>query len=666
MARAVTIGNGNLLVGLDHRGQVRDLYYPFVGPTNHVSGASGNYVHRIGVFVDGGIHWLDDPDWKVTIAAHEETSVGSFFAVNETIGISLASRDAVHNEANVFLRHFTLTNEWDDAREVKVFFAQQFRIMESRRGDTAFYDPRVGSIIHYKGEYTFLVNAFVGDEQFKDFNIGLFGIEGKEGTYKDAEDGKLERNPIEHGSVDSVIGVSVELAGSTSTTIKYWIACGESIPRVHTLDEYIIKETPEALIESTEAYWQAWVDKEGRDLSALSQALQQLYKRSLIIMRVHTDNHGGVIASSDTDMLHHGRDTYSYVWPRDGALIMHAFDVTGYTDVTQRFFKFIAGCLEPGGYLMHKYSSDGTLGSSWHPWMRGGKPRLPIQEDETASIIVMLWHHYELHRDLEFIESLYNPFVERAAKFLCEYIEPTTGLPQESYDLWEEKYGTSTYTACSVYAALMAAARFATLLGKEHDARSYQAIAQRIQSAITEHLYDKKLGMFVKHVNHTEDGELEYDNTLDVSSFFGPVLFEVFDIDDPMITTSIKTIEERLMTHGGSQGFVRYENDGYYRMRDANSPNPWVITTLWVAQYYIKAAQSEDDLKRAYEILEWTCSHAAQGGVLAEQMHPDTRAQLSTAPLIWSHAEYVLTVNAYLNKIEELKERAIEPNQNKK
>ena len=52
MARAVTLGNGNMLVGLDYKGQVRDLYFPFVGESNHVSGASGSFVHRIGVYVD--------------------------------------------------------------------------------------------------------------------------------------------------------------------------------------------------------------------------------------------------------------------------------------------------------------------------------------------------------------------------------------------------------------------------------------------------------------------------------------------------------------------------------------------------------------------------------------------------------------------------------------
>jgi GH15 family glucan-1,4-alpha-glucosidase len=119
----------------------------------------------------------------------------------------------------------------------------------------------------------------------------------------------------------------------------------------------------------------------------------------------------------------------------------------------------------------------------------------------------------------------------------------------------------------------------------------------------------------------------------------------------------LKVVEEKLQVHGNSKGFVRYEGDTYYRMQDADSPNPWVITTLWIARYYIEKAQELKDLKYALELLEWTASHATTGGVLAEQMHPDTREQLSTSPLVWSHAEFVLAVKAYLAKVEILKEK---------
>jgi GH15 family glucan-1,4-alpha-glucosidase len=656
MARAHTIGNGNLLVGIDERGEVRDLYFPLIGHSNHISGASGNFVHRVGVFSDGRLSWLSDHGWRFSFpqnAVNENRTV----AVNDGIGVALEFHDAVHNETNVFLRRVNVRNLFDRERALKLFFSQQFRISESRRGDTAFFDPRVGAIIHYKGHVVFLINAFLENERFTEYNIGLFGIEGKEGTFKDAEDGRLEKNPIEHGSVDSVLGLSFSVAGKESRVARYFVAASTNIPEVHALGDYVIKETVDRLIESADDFWRAWISKDARDLSALPPVLRTLYERSLLIMRAHADNRGGIIASSDTDILHHGRDTYGYVWPRDAAMIAHAFDRAGYSDVARRYFSFIAKCVDPGGYLMHKYRSDGVLGSSWHPWLHQGEPRLPIQEDETATTIFMLWHHYERARDLEFIESLYNSFIEPSAQFMCEYVEPLTGLPRASYDLWEENYSTSTYTAASVCGALLASSRFAMLLGKDGDARTYQAIAERMRGAILTHLYDPSLSMFVKNVTHEDDGQLIFDHRLDVSSFHGPIFFGVVDVDDDKVKAAAATVAKSLSVAGDSRGFIRYEGDAYYRMHDADSPNPWVITTLWVAQYHILKARRLPDLKQPLEFLLWASSRASLSCMIPEQLHPHTRAHLSTAPLVWSHAEYVLAVDAYLQKLSELSER---------
>lgn len=656
MARAVTLGNGNMLVGLDYKGLVRDFYFPYVGHSNHVSGASGSFVHRIGIFVDGAISWLDEPSWTISVGSEAKTGVGSLHAVNEVLGVSLSSLDAVHNEKNIFIRSFTLCNERGEARELKLFLSQQFRISESRRGDTGFYDPRAKAIVHYKGHSNFLINAFHKDEQFSDYNIGLFGIEGREGTYHDAVDGVLERNPIEHGSVDSVIGITATLEGKACTQIDYWVVCGASIAEIHDLNTHVLEETPDRLLQSTQNYWKAWIEKEDRDLSLMSPLLQTLFNRSLTTIRVHTDNRGGIIASSDTDMLHHGRDTYSYVWPRDGAIIAHALDRTGYTDAAERFFSFLSPLLEKDGYLMHKYRSDGTLGSSWHPWMHNGVPELPIQIDETALPLYMLWQHYQMDHNVEFIESIYNSFIEKAADFLVDFIESEYGLPKNSYDLWEEKFGVSTYSASAVFGALNAAAHFANMLGKQEAARTYSAVAQRMQGAILHHLYDEELGMFIKHIHILENEDPVYDKTIDISSFFGPVYFGVIEIDDKRVLRAFNLIEERLRVRSQSDGYVRYELDNYYTMQEAGSPNPWVITTLWIAQYHIMAAKKLSDLARAYEILEWTCSHATKGGVLPEQIHPHTGEHLSTAPLTWSHAEFVITVDDYIKKYNQLRD----------
>ena len=143
--------------------------------------------------------------------------------IRDSLGIELLSTDAVHSEENIFLRRFTINNLREEKREVKLFLGQQFRIFESRRGDTGFFDPRVRAIVHYKGDVTFLVNASHDYQQFTEYNIGLFGIEGKEGTYQDAVDGKLEGNSIEHGSVDSIIGLTCSLEPKASGIVDYWI-----------------------------------------------------------------------------------------------------------------------------------------------------------------------------------------------------------------------------------------------------------------------------------------------------------------------------------------------------------------------------------------------------------------------------------------------------------
>jgi len=92
---------------------------------------------------------------------------------------------------------------------------------------------------------------------------------------------------------------------------------------------------------------------------------------------------------------------------------------------------------------------------------------------------------------------------------------------------------------------------------------------------------------------------------------------------------------------------MRYEDDNYYRTGYDRPPNPWCITTLWVAQYLIKTAHSSDELQKAKSILWWVYRHAHKTGILPEQVHPLTGANIFTAPLTWSHAEYILTLFAY-------------------
>lgn len=651
MPKSITLGNGQILVGLDDHGYVRDFYFPYVGLENHLG---VRHRHQIGVFVDGALHWLHDSNWHVRIECADETLGSNITAENRSIGISLLFRDVVYNEKDIFVRQVTAKNLFDDLREVKLYFNQQFQISESARGDTAYYDPRCQAVIHYKSRRVFLVNLRVGEQGFDDYSTGLFAIEGKVGTYIDAEDGVLSKNPIEHGMVDSMIGVTLPLSPKGSTTVHYWLAVGKDLEETEELNSYVLKHGPEHLLQTTEDFWHAWVNRQNFSFFQLTPEIVALFKKSLLLIRSNVDRGGAIIASGDSDMLQQGRDTYAYVWPRDAARTASALDRAGDFNVARRFFEFANDIVHRDGYFMHKYLPNRSLGSSWHPWVQNGAVALPIQEDETALVLSALWRHYALSKDLEFIEDIYNSLIKRSADFLVSYRDAATGLPKPSYDLWEEKYGVSTFTAAAVVEALAAAARFADLLGKSVEGKRYRDAAEHVRGAILEHLYCKEKGLFCKLFNATSEGVRIEDTTVDMSSFFGLFKFNILPADDERLTRMAAAVEERLRVKTAVGGYMRYEDDQYYRADRNGSPNPWFVTTFWMAQYHIKKAQTESDLAPVKDWLSWGVRHALPSGTLSEQLHPHTGAQLSASPLSWSHAEFVITVIEYLEKLEEM------------
>lgn len=647
MPKSLVLSNGNLFIGLDRRAQVWDLYFPYVGLENQTG---GHYYHRLGVWSETQFSWLDDPHWQISIDYLPDTLSGRVIATHADMALKLELTDVVYNEKDIYLRRFDLTNTTDRPRLIKLFFHHQLEIHESHLKDTALYDPRFQAMIHYKGRRAFLFAARLEDTPFDDYTTGLFGIEGHEGSHIDAQDGYLSKNPIEHGQVDSVIGISVNLDPQKTKTVYYWLAASTSVQGLYDLHQYVLDKTPQYLITSAQNFWHAWINRKEWDFADLSPKVVDLFKKSQLIIRTHADNHGGIIASCDSDLLKYGRDNYSYIWPRDGAISSMALDRTGDHAVAERFFQFCNSVISPDGYFLHKYRPDLALGASWHPWVRNGQPQLPIQEDETALVLVALWQHYQVTMDLEFIEGIYNSLIKKSAEFLISYRDPSTGLPHPSYNLWEEKYGTSTFTCSAVVASLTAAASFAKLLGKTQSAEKYSSTAAEIRQGILQHLYDSQEGYFYCLINRDNQPD-SIDKTVDFSSIYGIFKFGILPPDDTRVTRALSYTLFRLGLTTLVGGVARYEGDPYFRA-DFNLPgNPWFITTLWLAQYYLTQVQKPEDLAAVRRLLDWVTKHTLSSGILSEQLHPHTGEQLSAAPLTWSHAEFITTVLDYLDKL---------------
>jgi GH15 family glucan-1,4-alpha-glucosidase len=595
------------------------------------------------------------PDWKRDLRYLPDTLVTQVSLYHEGIGLILSCRDAVDFHENIYLREVVVENLAPRQRDVRLFFTQDFNISGNDVGDTAAFDPVSGGVVHYKGSRYFLINGVPeGGKGPSQFAVGQKGIGGKEGTFKDAEDGLLSGNPIAQGSVDSVLGFTLPLGAQEKGKIYYWISAGQNRGEVHRLDGLIKERGLDSLIRRTQDYWHLWVNKETPPLDPLPEAVGQLYRRSLLILNSQIDWQGGIVAANDSDILHYSRDTYSYVWPRDGALAAHALDLAGYELLARNFYQFAAEAIEKDGYFLHKYNPDGTLASSWHPWVREGKLQLPIQEDETALVIWALWNHFVLYRDIEFIKPLYRSLIKRAADFMCRYRDGETKLPDESYDLWEERRGIFSFTAGAVFGGLAAASLFCKIFGEEDNAARYQQAAAEIRDAVSTLLWREELNRFCRMIYRDKQGLIQVDATCD-SSLWGLFAFGLYSVDHPKIVSTFNTLREKLWLKTPVGGMIRYENDRYQQVSPTVGGNPWFICTLWLADYLTEQAREEKDLAGALKIMNWVTDRTLPSGVLAEQINPLTGAPLSVSPLTWSHATFVASTQRLLRRMRRMK-----------
>lgn len=660
MPRSANLGNGQLLITLDDKALMRDIYYPYVGMEDQTD---YKHFHRVGIYDEDKkqMSWLNEDDWRSEMKYEGDSLVCISVLKNEKIGLTLRFRDGVHMQENIFIRSIDIINDRDSNRTIKIFFNQDIHLYGGKRQDTALFDPQMrnpikdGAIIHYRKRRYCLINGYSPEAGIEEFSIGKSHYRHLEGTWRDAEDGKLDGNAIEQGSVDSTIGFIHHLAPKKSSKQYYWFCIGKTHHEIENLNQIVIDNTPEHLLDTTKQYWTNWSNQKRLGCIQQDKKTLHLLRLSLLLIRSQIDRGGAIIAANDSDIMAFNKDTYTYMWPRDGALVAHAMDTAGYFEITRKFFEFCARVITKEGFMLHKYNPDGSVGSSWHPWYRDGKRILPIQEDETALVLYALDHHYQTFQDMEFIRPIYHDFIKPASEFLESFINNPTGLPNPTYDLWEEHLGIHTWTTASTIAGLKAAHNLAKLMGHPESAERYMSRANALTKALKQHLWNEEEQCFYKFVKVDGQGNIvERNSTIDASSL-GVGLFGVLDPDDAMVIKNNQKVKETLWVPTEVGGFARYQNDRYQRTEGGPEipGNPWIITTLWYAMWLTDLAKKPEELKEAAELIHWVTDKASSTGILPEQLDFATGAHVSVSPLTWSHATYVEAVLKYSHKLEE-------------
>ena len=656
--RPLIFGNGRILICEDEKGTVRDIYFPYVGLENH-----GNSI-KIGICDLDSLYcsWLEN--WKIRqryksefeesfcerileisedrkngeevrvetgnnekLGACQEvvSNIGETVFENQDVGLRIIIWEAVHPSVNIFYRTLEVRNISNASKHLRLFSNQNYRILETKIGETAVMDKQ--TLIHYKRDRYFL---HASDPAFDQYAVGTAEWRGLEGTWKDMEnDASLSGNPVAHGSVDSTLGWTLpELKPGESARVHYWIVLGKNYCNVLKIHKRVKEAGRSALFHHNFNFWNSFTEKtsilpEFARMNSLPERVSKCFYRSLLAVVAHMDIRGSVIASCDSDIKQFGADLYSYCWPRDAAWVCIALDRARYHHLSNEIFEFFSKIITPRGNFLHKYTPAGDFGSTWHP--------VPmIQIDETGLPLYTLYFNWEIAKSVWTTGRYYRGLVIPAANYLTKAINRETGLPISSFDLWEERKGVHTYSACTVYAGLKGAYELSRSLGDYGNGSSWKAAADLIKESILEKLYDDRLNRFRRSLD---------DPTLD-SSLFAVWYFGILPPDDPRVVQTMEAIERELKRPSG--GIARYLHDNYFGYM-----NSWIICTLWLSKWH----SAVGNLSRALELLDWCASHAHPAGLLPEQVD-DKGKPLSVLPLAWSHSAYVLAVLEYLQALE--------------
>lgn len=579
MSSGGTLSNGELHVTLGASAQVSQIYFPYVGSESHTNGT----VHKIGVFVDGKITWLDDLGWHYKSRLPHGALITNTVAVHEELGILLEFDDAVSSEVNVFIRSLHVVNLRNEPRHLKIFFHQAFRISDERSvSDTAYYVPEQQAVLHYRGRRAFVAGAMrYNGDAFDQFSVGRFGAPGLDGTWRDAEDGELMGCQHDSGATDSILRLSLDIPAYASQRVQYWLAVATSPRMALSLHEKLLSGESMNHLKKTATVWHRWLNPSFKIGQKLLPTQRQSFVSCLVAVRSYVDNHGAII--TETDSKGEG-------WSRihEAAYLLWPLIRLGYRDEALQFFTFCQQALSSEGYLSPLYRADGAWGALHGEW----RDTPPIDPIDTAMVLFTFAQYQSLHPRSAVLHDFYTSLIVPMADFLSQY-----------------EYSRDSYTVSLAIATLQAASDLADKSKDQEHSVKWRTVAEDMRWASSE-LYEDNRQMFI--TNETND--------LAIDGFFGAFMFGLVGLEDERLRKAAEKINQTLKTA-----------DGLYRRRESDMAAS-VIASLWMTQYYLEIGQ----IDVAQEIISKITKQTSRTGLIE-------RSDATSLPIRTS-AEYISTL----------------------
>ncbi|HZG16049.1 MAG TPA: glycoside hydrolase family 15 protein [Candidatus Bathyarchaeia archaeon] len=627
------IGNSSMLAALGFHGEIYRLWWPHQDMAQHIEKM------QAGIFVEGHSKetlWLNELEaWDYAQAYLPKSNILRTTAIAKQLPLTVETIDFVVPDEDLLVRHYRVANTGQQPLRLRFFYYASMNISENKLYNTVAYEPTVDGLLYFRHHYAF---ALAGANDCTEYTTAA--------ALQQASSGHLPGNGIAMVP-DGALGWLLEIQPGATADVPVYLTAADTIDAAVGKMKAAKTQSPDSWQQKTLTYWEQYLATLP-ELPATDERIRSVYERSLLVFPLMADKAtGSVIAAPEFDEAFTRCGGYAYCWGRDAAYITTAFDRAGLTDLSRHFYRWTLLAQSADGSWQQRHYHDGRLAPSWG-----------LQIDEGGSILWGMYQHYLATQDLSFLEEMW-PAVEKGTAFLLAFLDAETGLPLPSRDLWEEREAEHTYSAAAVYGGIRAAAEIAKRLEKEAQARQWEDAADLLQEAILQQTYNPETGLFYRGVKLSVDQAAYqhakasgkavaqttdpkgyvthlqiHDEVMDISLIGLSVPFAVLDANDPRIAATADAIE-RTCTSPLVGGIRRYEDDHYI------GGNPWILTTLWLAQFRISQGRYDEAKKH----LDWAVSHATSLDLLPEQIDQNTGEAAWVIPLTWSHAMFVLTVH---------------------
>lgn len=541
MTKHINVTNGDYTVGLDSYGQIAEIYYPTISNGNLVGG--NQLRHRIGLYSEDAIHWIDDGTWHVRQDYFPNCLISRTIANNPWLNIRLEIKDYVDSELDILVRNIQVINLSTRPRKAKLFLDQCFIIGSGNNdGDSAEYIPAKGyksqslpCITHYHNETSFLVTGTKGDgTSFDDYSVGRFGHYNNEelaGVWCDASDGHLARNCRDHGKTDSIICFNLDLEPKDSEIVNYFIAAGHSnADAIKTLAKFQ-REGLDVRERHASEHWQTWLQPAVDKINQLPEtSFDYDITTSLLNLKSNLQNNGAIIFNAVDQPL----SGNLVVIPALSAMTAANFMQFGLDIDSSRILDFFTPIISRDGYLLPYYTSTGAPGPSCYAWDDANSTIKPIRVADSAIFLLILCRMIKLtfgKRQLSAEwKKRWSKLGKPLADFLADYIDPVTKLPLPSYSIVHGSKPTTTLLQTSlVYLSLNGAADIAGRVKDTNDVIKYQTVAEDI-SENTDVFWNEDRGYFYGSIDRQGDN-FTYDSTIYSDALLGAATSNLFSED---------------------------------------------------------------------------------------------------------------------------------------